>query len=247
MRNNLLARCICMGAVLALAAAHASADVNGNPLTITATTASGLTSSWTLTPSMGTWSNDGQDWTFNSGAGWRREFWSGGEFLGGLDQLTVRFVADPEVHVNFSTFGGAVPATFTFSSALLSFAPISGGIATATAGITLADVDGNGAFMNPINPGDSMYQANFNGLVPAGTNYAAYFSSTKSAFPGNSDSANSGPTVVPFAVSSMSAQFAFGLSANDLASGTSTFRLVPTPGVAGVLGLGLLMANRRRR
>ncbi|HYE62685.1 MAG TPA: hypothetical protein VD997_11875 [Phycisphaerales bacterium] len=236
-------------AAMTLAAGSALADVVGNPLTITATTASGLSATWTLTPGMGEWSNNGQDWSFTSGSTWRREFWAGGQLLGGLSSLSMNLIGDPQVHVNFTTFGGSVPATFTFSSALLTFAPITGGTADASAGITLADIDGDAlSYVNPTSPGNGIYRATFNGMDPAGTNYTSFFNSgfTASGL-GGSTSDSFGPTTVPYSVSSMSAQFSFVLSPNDLASGTSQFRLVPTPGAAGVLGLGLLAVARRRR
>lgn len=238
--------------ILALAActflaAAAHADINGNPLTITATTATGLTATYNLTPSQGSWSNGGQDWTFTSGASWSHNFWASGQFLGTISSLSVTLYGDPQVNVNFSAFAGAVPTTFSFSSGVVNFAPIVGGTAAASAAITVADVDGNGASMSPLAPGGSMYQANFNGLVPAGINYASFFNGALSGAIGGSDSASQGPTVIPFAVTDISAAFSFELSANDLASGTSTFSIVPAPAGMMAVGLGLLTVTRRRR
>jgi hypothetical protein len=196
---------------------------------------------------MGTWSNGGQDWAWQSSGSWSYQFWAAGQHLGTISNMSVSIFGDPQVDVNFSTFGGAVPSTFTFSSALLSFAPITGGTATATAGITVADINGDGSFINPVAPGQGMYQANFNGLVPAGVNYANFFPAPKFGAPGASDSDGLGPTVIPFAVTDMSAQFQFQLSANDLASGTSSFRIVPAPAGVFAVGFGLLAVGRRRR
>jgi hypothetical protein len=230
-----------------LLAAAAHADITGDPLTITAITNSGLTSTYTLTPSQGTWSNGGQDWTFTSGAAWSHQFWASGQYLGTINSLSVSLYGDPQVDVNFSAFGGNVPTKFVFSSGLVSFAPIVGGTANASAGITIADVDGNGASMNPNTSGAAMYLANFNGNVPAGVNYASFFAPGLSGNPGASDSANQGPNIIPFAVTDISAQFDFMLSPNDLASGTSTFRIVPAPAGLGLVGMGLLLVGRRRR
>ena len=53
---------------------------------------------------------------------------------------------------------------------------------------------------------------------------------------------------MPGAVSDISSRFSFTLSANDIASGTSIFTVViPSPGSAALLGLGGLVAIRRRR
>ena len=238
---------LALGAAVALCTA-AHADINGNPLTITATTLSGESVSWSLVPSAGQWSNGGQDWTYQSGSGWSREFWHESEFLGRVSNLTVNLFGDPQVDVNFSIFGGAVPAVFTFSSALVSFAPITGGTAQASAGITVADVNGDGlSSMGSVNPGDPLYRANFNGLVPAGTNYASFFAGGFAAGLGGSTSDSLGPTFIPFAVTDISAQFSFVLSPFDLASGTSTFQIVPSPAGLGAIAAGLLLVGRRRR
>ena len=45
----------------------------------------------------------------------------------------------------------------------------------------------------------------------------------------------------------MSPQFSFTLSALDLASGTSTYEIVPAPGALALLGMGLVGVRRRRR
>jgi MYXO-CTERM domain-containing protein len=45
----------------------------------------------------------------------------------------------------------------------------------------------------------------------------------------------------------MSARYRFSLTANDEASGTSSFEIVPAPGAIALLGMGGLLAARRRR
>jgi hypothetical protein len=239
-------RAVLAVAFLGAAASLAQADLNGHPLVVTATTSTGLTSTWNLTETMGQF--HGPDWHFNSSSGWSYNFWSQGQLLGTISNLNVSIIADPQVNVSFTATAGVVDTSFTFSSTLLSFPAFAGGTAQASAGITVADLNGNGVTLTGNNPGGFAYRADYNGVVPTGTNYASFFPSvTGDPSSGNSVSANLGPTFIPASVGDMSARFAFTLSAGDLASGTSNFEIVPAPAGAVALGLGLLGVSRRRR
>ena len=231
-------------ALIAGFAASVHADINGNPLVVTATTSTGLWSTWTLLPQMG--QQVGEDWHFQSSSTWSYSFWDQGQYLGSITNLSVHLYGDPQVHVNFATVAGAVATNFTFSSALVSFPAIVGGTANASAGLTIADMDGNGVSLTGNNPGGFAYRADFNGLVPGGSNYASFFPGLADPV-GTSTNAFAGPSVIPGAVVDMSARFSFTLSANDLVSGTSSFEIVPAPAGAAALGLGLLAVGRRRR
>jgi hypothetical protein len=230
--------------IAGFAASSARADITGNPLVVTASTSTGLSSTWVLLPTMG--QTVGDDWHFQSSATWSYQFWDQGQFLGSINSLSVHLYGDPQVHVNFSTFAGAADTNFTFSSALVGFPSITGGTANASAGLTVADMNGNGVVLAGNNPGGFAYRADFNGMVPGGSNFASFFPGLADPA-GNSVNAFIPPTVVPASVVNMSAQFAFTLSANDLASGTSSFEIVPSPAGAVVLGLGLCAVGRRRR
>jgi hypothetical protein len=239
-------RAVLAAALMGVAASFAHADLNGNPLVVTATTSTGLTATWNLTPEMGQF--HGPDWHFNSSTSWTYNFWSQGQLLGSISNLRVSIIADPQVNVSFTATAGLVDTNFTFSSTLLSFPAFAGGTAQASAGITVADLNGNGVTLTGNNPGGFAYRADYNGNVPGGTNYASFFPSvTGDPSSGNSVSANLGPTFIPASVGDMSARFAFTLSAGDLASGTSNFEIVPAPAGSVALGLGLLGVARRRR
>ena len=233
-----------LGLLSAVGAARA--DLIGSPLVVTATSSDGLSASWTLPETAGQWDNG--RWTWNAGTSWSYDFWSGTELLGSISGLRVEYVSDPQVTVNFAAQAGALDTTFTFSSGLLTFAPITNGTATASAGITVTDGNANGALLTGNHAGGFAYRADYNGLVPTGINYAQYMTSISApALSGASDAGNSGPTSLGGVQSDMSAQFAFTLSRRDSASGTSTFEIVPSPAGLALLGLAGLTAGRRKR
>lgn len=248
---NGTARLWAVGAAFALASA-AFGGITGNPLTITATSAEG-TASFTLNVLDGSWSNNNTTWTYNGPTGQTIPLIdsSNNNTIAELEMgdLDIQFVFDPEVNLNFTAVAGASATTFTFSSALLSFPTLTGATATASAGITLQDRNGNGAtFTGTQNGNTASYRADYNGLVPGGTQYAAALG-LLTATPGgnNSASANFGPSPIA-SISDMSSRWGFTLSARDAATGTSSYVVVPAPGVAAMLGLaGLVSVSRRRR
>jgi hypothetical protein len=97
--------------------------------------------------------------------------------------------------------------------------------------------------------GTDSYEANYNGLPPAGTNFASFIPGLVTVVPGDSDSDSDGTggfLPIPGAVTSMGSRFAFTLSADDSASGTSSFNIrIPEP-ASVMLVLAGLMALRRR-
>jgi hypothetical protein len=92
------------------------------------------------------------------------------------------------------------------------------------------------------------YEANYNGLAPAGTNFAAFIPGLVVATPGGSNATSDGTggfLPIAGAVSSMSSRFAFTLSAHDSASGTSSFVVVPEPASLALVLAGVLAFRRR--
>lgn len=238
------ARMLAVGAAFTLASA-AFGTITGDPLTITATSSAG-TAQIIIHDLDGVWSPDGTTWTYQ---GINNVVpmvdISNGATIAELNMgdLLCHYVFDPELTLNFTAVAGVSATTFTFSSGLLSFASISNAIATASAGMTVVDRNLNGATLTGTQGGFA-YQANYNGLVPAGTMYASAFSSVGA---GPTGPAAFGPTNIG-TVSSMSSQWGFTLSARDSATGTSVFTIVPAPGSVAVLGLfGIVAGGRRRR
>jgi hypothetical protein len=175
-----------------------------------------------------------------------------GQVIATFNNARVRCVEDPVVQLNFSVAAGNLATTFTITSPLLSFPAIDPASGRATAGVTVTDTNGDGASLTPdTQPG--LYTSRYNGAVPGGTLFAdllgapvtaAAFDSASASesFPGGGAfSAIAGP------VSDMSARYRFSLTANDEASGTSSYEIIPGPSAIALLGIGGLLAGRRRR
>jgi uncharacterized protein (TIGR03382 family) len=177
-----------------------------------------------------------------------------GQVIASFNGGRVRCVDDPIVQLNFSVSAGTLNTTFTITSPLLSFAAISNAEGRASAGVTATDIDGNGATVMPANQ-PSLYTSRYNGAVPGGTLFADLIDGPVAAPAFDTNSASEDfPggglfTPVAGAVSDMSSRFRFSLTANDDASGTSTYEIrpIPAPGAVTLLGLGGLLAGRRRR
>lgn len=175
-----------------------------------------------------------------------------GQVIATFSNARVRCVEDPVVQLNFSVVAGSLDTTFTITSPLLSFAALDPATGRATAGVSVTDTDGNGATMST--DGDpSLYTSRYNGAVPGGTLFADLLDGpvTAPAFDSATDSESfpGGGLFAPIAgpVSDMSARFRFELTANDEASGTSSYEIIPAPGAVALIGLGGLLAGRRRR
>jgi hypothetical protein len=233
---------------VAAGASIASADLSPVVFRIEATNSVG-TGAWqvALDPA-----NFGADGTYRYALPGDIQIMSDGQEVATLTDVQLTYVQDPQVNMTFSVQSGGTATSFTITSGLLSFPGINPATGRASAGVTVTDLGGNGASMS--NPGGFLYRADYNGLVPGGTNFASLLSSPVSAgaFSTNSvsDSNPAGPGFDPIAgtVVDMSAQFSFTLSANDSASGTSTWIVIPSPGAAGILALAAAVgAGRRRR
>lgn len=247
---NGTARLWAVGAAFALASA-AFGGITGNPLTITATSAEG-TGSFNLNVLDGSWSNNNTTWTYNGPVGQVIPLVDGsnGNTIAELEMgsFAIQFVFDPEVHLNFGVVAGASATTFNISSALLSFPSIANATATASAGVTASDRNGNGVTWTGLHGGLG-YKADYNGLVPTGTNFGTGVAVVSTIAPfGNAVGSANFPSANIGTVSDMSANWNFTLSARDAAEGTSAYVIVPSPAGVAVLGLvGLAGAARRRR
>ncbi|MGE3107614.1 MAG: hypothetical protein AB7G11_10425 [Phycisphaerales bacterium] len=178
-----------------------------------------------------------------------------GQMIAGIGSAGVYCREDPQVDLNFSVFAGSINTTFTITSPFLSFASIASAQGRTSAGFSISDLDGDGVSLSDWN-GNSIYTSRYNGNVPGGTVFHDHFSGTYGTavpfdsfsisedFPGGGMFSPIGP-----AVSDMSSRFRFTLSANDIASGTSVYEIVPIPAPASVtlLGLGGILVARRRR
>lgn len=176
-----------------------------------------------------------------------------GHMLGSIDNLEVELDGDPKVSLSFAVGAGPAGSTFSISSAVVSFSPILNPLSFATAAVTVTDDSGDGALATGLFPGGTFYQARYNSPAVAWANLVvgpvvvpvddSLTARGRRPFP-------SGREVIPASVYSIQSEFFFHLSANDSASGTSTFDvLIPLPsaawGISALLScLGLARVRR---
>jgi hypothetical protein len=168
---------------------------------------------------------------------------------------SVEYVEDPIVNLNFSVAAGAATTTFMIGSGLLTFPQINGASGRASAAFSATDVNGSGVTLAGVagNSGANGYAAAINGLagpVPAGANQFAEFIPGVTAGPfGSAVNSDNVPPVgylpIGAPVDSISSFISFQLSAFDLASGTSTFEVIPEPASVLLLVIGAGLLRRR--
>lgn len=169
--------------------------------------------------------------------------------------LSFGFIQDPQVTANFNVSSGVVNTSFTINSSFLSFPTIPGAIGLATAFIGVTDSaafgDIGSVTLTGLQPGGSAFSARYNNntqtfinLITGGT--AGVGAGGSTSFIGQNPSFP-GYDTLGASASDMQSQFRFTLSRFDRASGTSTYEIIPAPGAAALLGLGGLVAARRRR
>lgn len=155
-------------------------------------------------------------------------------------------VQDPQVTLDFAMqAGSAGTTTFTAKSALLSFDPITNPQSIASVGMQVSDFDGGGAVLEAV--GDGAFLAQYNGFVPGGSTFAELIDRIEAGwFDTEHANASLGWEAIPAQVSNISTMIEFTLTANDLASGTSSFTVVPEPATGLLLVLvGLTLVRRR--
>jgi len=230
----------------------ASADISEQVFVIHATNANG-SADYVIRLEDGDWTAPGEfEWNLGGEANLRS---ASGQTIATLTTGALRVHQDPDVSLNFSVMAGSLDTAFTISSALVSFAAINQVQGYASAGVTVTDLNGDGVMITPSGP-DGMYQSQYNGMVPTGTTFQNFFPAQVSdPTPGTTVSFSSefpgGGAYTPIAgtLTDISSRFTFTLSGNDIASGTSIFRVVevPAPASMALLGLGGLVIARRRR
>ncbi len=193
-----------------------------------------------------------QTWTWSLSDSMNFEY-EDGTILGTLSQFDVMIREDPEVNLNFAVQSGQSATHFHIASELLTFAPITNPTGTASAAMTISDQDGTGAQLVGAGPNGGAYLAQYNGWAgdpvngPSGTTFHEGIQAINAdPWLSADDSTNQDWTPISETVDSMSALISFDLSANDLASGTSHFEIVPEPAALSLLVVGALALLRRR-
>lgn len=237
--------------MIALAAgATANAGVIGHAIQISATNGTNSASWFVDVPETAPWTNGAWQWTAPAGGLEMREAGSN-TLVAAIDGLQIRFEQDPVVNINFSVTASSSDTIFTITSGLLTFAPFNAE-ALASATLTVTDSDSSGlAYANGAYGGGDVYRANLNGSIPGPTVFADLVPGFSVGLPPGSDTDNEFLGWVPVGiVSSQQASYSFTLSANDSASGTSTFitrTVIPAPASLALLGVAGALAGRRRR
>lgn len=175
-----------------------------------------------------------------------------GLLLATIQGVNVSLEADPQVVLGFFVQAGAVDTNFTISSAVVNFPAINNPDANASAAVTVTDTGANGASITGAFPASKIYEAQYNN---AGSVFADLVSPVVVVPPTISDSDSEqfplvGTTPIAGSVFNIQSQFKFLLTANDLASGTGVFTVVPEPSaivLAMIGGAALLWWARRRK
>ncbi len=212
--------------------------------------------SFTVTLSQTIFDSGTQTWSWTLGS--PTTIMDGSTPIATINAASFTYVNDPRVNLAFSVTAMEANTVFSISSGLLGFtSPVDPASGSASAGLLVTDTNGDGATLTGFGltgPTGGAYLAQYNGsMVPGGTIFAELMTSplvaginlttsTTGEFP-----PGGGFAAIGVPVSSMSAHFHFELSAFDLASGSSSFLIVPAPGALGLLAIGLIGSRRRRR
>jgi len=166
--------------------------------------------------------------------------------LATINSLSVSVDEDPAVSLVIGVTAGSADTHFTITSSTVAFPTILHPQAFASAGITVTDNDSNGATVTGLLPGGKVYEARYDG-VPWADLIGQLTADVDGSNTGSARRPGTGREAIPVAVSSIQSEYKFTLSANDSASGTSRFDVVPEPATLALLGAGLGAMLLRRR
>lgn len=155
----------------------------------------------------------------------------------------VFYDGDPAIAMGFSIAAGNADTSVSISSGTLGVG-LSDPAAIASAGLTLTDGDSNGSALTGQQAGGGSYRASYNGSTTTFLEAVGALATGSGGTDSADDSAAGG---IAGLVTDMNSSFSFMLSANDQASGTSSYSIVPAPAALTVLAGGLVLGRRRRR
>jgi hypothetical protein len=171
--------------------------------------------------------------------------------LGTINTLDFTLDADPSVALNFAVTAGAANTNFTISSPVVGFAPITNGLAFATASLSVTDNNHDGGTLTGLFPGVKAYEAQYNGATMVfGDLVSPIAAAADASGVGQERKPAAGRLTIPGVVSDIQSQLMFTLTALDSGSGTSRFDIiVPEPSsiVLALAGCVALLWHVRRR
>ncbi|VAX42015.1 hypothetical protein MNBD_PLANCTO03-2387, partial [hydrothermal vent metagenome] len=219
-------------------------DIGDPVLTFEASNALG-SGTFTVSPDDGAW--DGNSW-FWMALGPIEIYTDTGDLIATFTQGSAFIDEDPLIGMGFAVLNGDLDATISISSSNITFDTIFGAQGRASAGMTMTESNGDTATLIGLEAGGTMFSADYNGTTPFADLLAGPFSA--GAF-STTDATDEYPDGGAFAamgdVSDISVDWSFELSANDQASGTSVFVVIPTPASLALIAVGGLFIGRRRR
>jgi len=202
----------------------------------------------------GTFDPETDTWTWSLPQA--HEFWCKGRFLGNLNEFDSTIIGDPQLDTDFAVQSGPSDAEFYICSGELPIDPnLIDPVGWVSVTFVLTDTDGDGATLTGLGPNGGAYLAQYNGWAcdpsgPQGTTFAECISSiTAGPFETVTVTCVVPPTVVPGVVYDMSVLASFELTANDMATGTGAFVIIPCFGdldgdsEIGLTDLAQLLAN----
>lgn len=226
--------------VLAAWAGIASADITPVFFHIDATNASGTASFDVMTADV---AHDTTTGTYSWSTG-PVALTSNGTTIATLTSAFVTIIGDPVIGISFSAVAGSSDTTFNITTGTLSFDELASATAVASAGITVTETDGNTAAVTGAGSGGNSYIAQYNGP----TVFTSLISSVTSSDPFGSSTVSgiTGPLALS-AVGDITASYSFTVSANDQASSTSAYNVVPEPTSLLLLACGACGFLARKR
>ncbi len=234
-----------VGAIALAGASSAWGDIGDPVLVYEASNAMG-SGSFIVNQADGAWDGDRWFWMAFEPI---EIYTDSGDLIVTMTQGSAFFEMAPVIGLGFAVFAEDFDTTFTITSTTLTFDTIFNAQGRTSGGMTLTESNGDTASITGLQAGGTMFRADFN----SGSTFANLLTgpfTTGDAF-GTISTTDEYPDGGAFAamgdVSDMSVEWSFELSANDQASGTSVFVVIPAPSSLALISLGGLLMVRRRR